>query len=366
MPAGEDLVGLGRGGPVGRLHHQLAVQPLGVLGGDLALQRRRHEYVALRLEHVHPAHVLRAGEPAQEVVLGHPGEHGAEVEPVRVDQPAGHVGHADDGGPSGRQLARDHRADVAEALDRHPMPSSFSFLPRRISSSTNTTPRPVAMSRPSVHPDATVRAACLDALGRIGPTRAGSDVTARVRELTRDRDQTVRAHAVVALAAIQGGQVAAAADDPSPEVMCRRCSMRARRSSARSPAIQIRTCARPRSPSSACGSPYSRAVRRTGSRYARRGDRRDRRQAPRADRPRGHRQGLAGAARRGRECDRRAHARSARRRRRARGRKRRPGRARSAPRANRFDHASLLRLAAGPSDRERVRLALAWLLATRP
>ena len=31
-------------------------------------------------------------------------------------------------------------------------PSSFSFLIRRISSSTNTTPRPVAMSRPSVPP----------------------------------------------------------------------------------------------------------------------------------------------------------------------------------------------------------------------
>jgi hypothetical protein len=66
--------------------------------------------------------------------------------------------------------------------------------------------------------DATVRTACLDAIARLGSTARGADVLARLRTLARDRDQTVRARAVTALALVKGGSVAGAADDPSAAV----------------------------------------------------------------------------------------------------------------------------------------------------
>ncbi len=84
-------------------------------------------------------------------------------------------------------------------------------------------------------PDATVRAACADTVGRqararsagseAGPRatadaskRIGMPALAALRELVRDRDRVVRARAVAALSMIEPRSVARAAADPAPEV----------------------------------------------------------------------------------------------------------------------------------------------------
>jgi hypothetical protein len=64
--------------------------------------------------------------------------------------------------------------------------------------------------------DATVRATCVDAASRQGRARATPAVVRRLRELALDRDRTVRARAVAALAVLDRG--IRAAGDPAPEV----------------------------------------------------------------------------------------------------------------------------------------------------
>ncbi|MEO8704062.1 MAG: TonB C-terminal domain-containing protein [Kofleriaceae bacterium] len=66
--------------------------------------------------------------------------------------------------------------------------------------------------------DAGVRAACTDAAVRGRARVADPNVVKRLRELARDRDRTVRARAIAALGYIEPGHRLRAADDPAPEV----------------------------------------------------------------------------------------------------------------------------------------------------
>jgi HEAT repeat protein len=67
-------------------------------------------------------------------------------------------------------------------------------------------------------PDATVRATCADAASREGRVHPDPATLRRLRELARDRDRSVRARAVAALAALDPAHAVRAADDPAPEV----------------------------------------------------------------------------------------------------------------------------------------------------
>src|SRR5262245_35919159 len=67
-------------------------------------------------------------------------------------------------------------------------------------------------------PDATVRAICADAAGREDRVHPDPATVRRLRELARDRDRSVRARAVAALAALDPAHPVRAADDPAPEV----------------------------------------------------------------------------------------------------------------------------------------------------
>lgn len=67
-------------------------------------------------------------------------------------------------------------------------------------------------------PDATVRASCAEAAGREDRIHPDPATIKRLRELARDRDRTVRARAVAAVAALDPAHPVRAADDPAPEV----------------------------------------------------------------------------------------------------------------------------------------------------
>jgi HEAT repeat protein len=66
--------------------------------------------------------------------------------------------------------------------------------------------------------DATVRATCADAAGREDRARPDPATLRRLRELARDRDRTVRARAIAALAALAPAHPVRAVEDPAPEV----------------------------------------------------------------------------------------------------------------------------------------------------
>ncbi|HEX3475464.1 MAG TPA: HEAT repeat domain-containing protein [Kofleriaceae bacterium] len=66
--------------------------------------------------------------------------------------------------------------------------------------------------------DATVRAACAEAAGRAGRALPDPATLRRLRELARDRDRSVRARAVAAVAAVDPMNPVRAAGDPAPEV----------------------------------------------------------------------------------------------------------------------------------------------------
>ncbi|HEX3757798.1 MAG TPA: HEAT repeat domain-containing protein, partial [Kofleriaceae bacterium] len=66
--------------------------------------------------------------------------------------------------------------------------------------------------------DATVRAACAEAAGRGDRAHPDPALLRRLRELARDRDRSVRARAVAALAALDPAHPVRAAGDPAPEV----------------------------------------------------------------------------------------------------------------------------------------------------
>ncbi|HUJ57833.1 MAG TPA: HEAT repeat domain-containing protein [Kofleriaceae bacterium] len=66
--------------------------------------------------------------------------------------------------------------------------------------------------------DATVRATCIDAAVGQGRHGAPPDAIARVHRLARDRDRTVRARAIAAIAELDPAHLDTAADDPAGEV----------------------------------------------------------------------------------------------------------------------------------------------------
>ncbi len=66
-------------------------------------------------------------------------------------------------------------------------------------------------------PDATVRARCVETAASLGP-RSGASLVGRLRELARDRDRAVRARSIAALAAIDPAHLVDAADDSAAEV----------------------------------------------------------------------------------------------------------------------------------------------------
>jgi HEAT repeat protein len=68
--------------------------------------------------------------------------------------------------------------------------------------------------------EATVRATCADAAARAGAPggTAAAPVIRRLHDLVRDRDRSVRARAVAALARLDPGHLVRAVDDPAPEV----------------------------------------------------------------------------------------------------------------------------------------------------
>lgn len=66
--------------------------------------------------------------------------------------------------------------------------------------------------------DASVRVACADAAGARAGGRGAAMVTPHLRALVHDRDRTVRAHALAALAALDPAHVVSALDDEAAEV----------------------------------------------------------------------------------------------------------------------------------------------------
>jgi hypothetical protein len=66
--------------------------------------------------------------------------------------------------------------------------------------------------------DASVRVACVDAAAARAGGRGAATIVPRLRELVHDRDRTVRAHALTAIAALDPVRVGNASDDPAEEV----------------------------------------------------------------------------------------------------------------------------------------------------
>ena len=79
-------------------------------------------------------------------------------------------------------------------------------------------PTPAYVVRGLRDADARVRASCVDAAARQGRARATAEVVRRLRELAADRDREVRSRAVAALATLDGTRATRATSDPAPEV----------------------------------------------------------------------------------------------------------------------------------------------------
>lgn len=67
-------------------------------------------------------------------------------------------------------------------------------------------------------PDATVRAACIDTVHARAADPKAVTALPRVRALVHDRDRTVRAHALAALVVLDAAHLVSAVDDPASEV----------------------------------------------------------------------------------------------------------------------------------------------------
>lgn len=67
-------------------------------------------------------------------------------------------------------------------------------------------------------PDATVRAACIDTVHARAADPKAASALPRVRSLVHDRDRTVRAHALAALVVLDAAHLVSAVDDPASEV----------------------------------------------------------------------------------------------------------------------------------------------------
>ena len=92
----EDLVRLRGGRAVGGLGDEPRLDVAGVALGDLVLERGRDEDVAVDLEDLLVADVLRPGEALDGAVLLLPGDHPVDVEAIRVVDATRRVGHGDD------------------------------------------------------------------------------------------------------------------------------------------------------------------------------------------------------------------------------------------------------------------------------
>ena len=142
----EDLVGLGRRRAVRGLDDQPAVDPVGVLLGDLLLERGRDQDVARRLEDLAAADRARrrgsrAGSDARRprrstAATSRPS--GSTTPPVTSETPTIVA-------PRCAQLAHDDGAHVAEALDDDALPVERSAAALAAAASMQkTTPSPVA------------------------------------------------------------------------------------------------------------------------------------------------------------------------------------------------------------------------------
>lgn len=134
-----------------------------------------------------------------------------------------------------RALEADPRTPPVSALQAHalvPLPALTAKLARWYATGDARTRAAVCASVPAQtedatpayvarglrDADATVRATCVDAAARQGKARATPEVVRRLRELAIDRDREVRARAVAALAVIDPTRAIRAANDPAPEV----------------------------------------------------------------------------------------------------------------------------------------------------
>ena len=119
---GQDLVRLAGGGAVGGLDHDLGLDPRRVLRGDLPLQRRRDEDVAVELERVlAPGQVGGSREVEQAPPLPPVRHDLLEVEPLRVGDGALGFGQTHQDRAALLEELGGEVADVAQPLDHDPL-----------------------------------------------------------------------------------------------------------------------------------------------------------------------------------------------------------------------------------------------------
>mmetsp|Transcript_17264 Transcript_17264/g.41236 ORF Transcript_17264/g.41236 Transcript_17264/m.41236 type:complete len:325 (-) Transcript_17264:609-1583(-) len=121
-PLPKDDVALRRDGPVGGLSNELAPEITGVLLGDDASDRRGHQHIARRGEHLQRIERLPAGELAQLVTLCGVRPQGPDVEAGGVVDAAVGIAHGNDLPAALRDELRRPRAHVAKALERKGVP----------------------------------------------------------------------------------------------------------------------------------------------------------------------------------------------------------------------------------------------------
>ncbi len=118
----EYLVCLGGGRAVRGLHDHFRLDPGRVLLGDLPLQRRRDEDVAIQLERIsRRARLVAPGKSSRLAPLPPVGHHLLDVEALRVGDGALRLGEPDDHGPALLEELGGGVPDVAEALEHDPL-----------------------------------------------------------------------------------------------------------------------------------------------------------------------------------------------------------------------------------------------------
>jgi hypothetical protein len=139
-------------GPLAALTTQAAVDADDVVAGDLVLQRRRHQHVTGRLQHLGAADRLVDQKAAEEAVLGDPVEDRLDVEAIRIGHPARHVGYPDDRRAPAASSRTTTEPTFAESLDHDALAGKVpvQVLERRLQAEHD--PRLVACGRPWVPP----------------------------------------------------------------------------------------------------------------------------------------------------------------------------------------------------------------------
>jgi HEAT repeat protein len=184
-----------------------AITAVGALGDGAAAPAL---LLALRDELVQHSRVALARVAAL-VAIGHAAEAAAVVRAVL------------DGGPNATALA---------ALALTPIPALAARLATWAVHGDTATRGAVCAALPGAAPasavalivrglrdaNATVRATCADAAAREDRAHPDAATVARLHELARDRDRSVRAHAVAAIGVLDPAHPVHAAEDPAPEV----------------------------------------------------------------------------------------------------------------------------------------------------